>query len=376
MSFDIKKRLTTIDVLRGIAILMVIAVHSIQVHPTQLNQTLVHIAIFGQMGAQLFFMLSGFSLSLSWDKSHDKNTNGFYKKRLISIVPAYWITIIFYAVFSWMVHGPMGVVTTYNQAPPPPLCIASGLTLINGIMPNCFNPFSGGWFIGTTVIFYLLFPLLFGFMEWSARKARALPFIIPVLATGVSVLLQWLAAQHYQDPLISANNGFVYFSFVNQMPTFLLGIALYYAYKSGWFKRMNLAAVGIFSALIIYMSFVLLIRNIPILFAIIPFTATLGFAGIFVGLEASGIMSKFKRLETLLSKFGKISLAIFLTHFLTAWYLQDFVTRIIRHYVPNISATVLYLVILIPLVVCIYYIGLIASKAITAINNRVTRFID
>lgn len=93
-----KKRLQTIDFCKGIAILMVIFVHAPQ-RLEGINATVDRASLYFEMGCQLFFMLSGFSLSLSWN-TREQTKREFYKSRFIRIAPSYYIMIILYYILN------------------------------------------------------------------------------------------------------------------------------------------------------------------------------------------------------------------------------------------------------------------------------------
>ena len=81
-----------VNVLKGIAILMVLIVHSTQRFelPFILNEA----CKFGQMGCQIFFVISAFCIYMSYER-HKESIGGFYKRRFITVAPGYWLTIIF-----------------------------------------------------------------------------------------------------------------------------------------------------------------------------------------------------------------------------------------------------------------------------------------
>ena len=94
-----KIHLGFLDFLKGIAILMIILVHS-GISMEGINQTLRESLSFGQMGCQLFFIISGFAISLSWFQKK-RTVFQFYKNRYISIAPAYYIAIIFWLILNF-----------------------------------------------------------------------------------------------------------------------------------------------------------------------------------------------------------------------------------------------------------------------------------
>lgn len=80
----------SLDFLKGIAILMVIIVHTSQ--RVIMPQGYSNIAMLEQLGCQIFFVISGFSLSSSL--VHNHLLGCFYWNRFISIAPGCYIAII------------------------------------------------------------------------------------------------------------------------------------------------------------------------------------------------------------------------------------------------------------------------------------------
>ena len=71
-----------IDFIRAIAIMMVLLVYYGQTFGNPL------VTQFGEMGCQMFFFASGYGCSISFNRS--KSTKSFYRRRILSIVPAFW----------------------------------------------------------------------------------------------------------------------------------------------------------------------------------------------------------------------------------------------------------------------------------------------
>ncbi len=61
-------RLQSLDFLRGIAILGVIAVHTSQAFPSMLDPFLA----YGRFGVQLFYFISAFTMCYMWEKRHGR----------------------------------------------------------------------------------------------------------------------------------------------------------------------------------------------------------------------------------------------------------------------------------------------------------------
>ena len=82
-----------IDLLRGLAILGVIAVHSQEQIPT-LFQLTSSIFNYGQLGVQLFFVASALTLCLSMTERKEATPVNFYIRRFFRIAPLYYFGIV------------------------------------------------------------------------------------------------------------------------------------------------------------------------------------------------------------------------------------------------------------------------------------------
>jgi peptidoglycan/LPS O-acetylase OafA/YrhL len=93
-----------IDALRGIAILLVMIVHTSQYGEKSQNEFFNSFFKFGAKGVQLFFLASAFTLFLSYNnRNREENKNvlrSFYIRRFFRIAPMYYIGIIFFSLFN------------------------------------------------------------------------------------------------------------------------------------------------------------------------------------------------------------------------------------------------------------------------------------
>lgn len=200
-------RLKYIDALRGIAVLMVIMVHSTELSQIQDFKSMIKNFIdSGIFGVQLFFIISAFTLFFTF-KNHNKSASAFYLRRFFRIAPAYYIAILFYSWY-YKTWG-LGELTNF--------------TFLHSFFPKYINSIvPGGWTIGIEMFFYLFVPLLFKFIN---TLAKALYFLI------FTLLFKVLAFYIIKLPNLSyieIDGSFVYFWFPNQLPIFALGFILYF----------------------------------------------------------------------------------------------------------------------------------------------------
>lgn len=94
-------KLQYIDFLRGIAILMVIVVHTNQYSKNPHNVSLSRLTEYDARGVQLFFVLSAFTLYYSYHNRKTEQTHvfrNFFIRRIFRIAPMYYLGIIYYLI--------------------------------------------------------------------------------------------------------------------------------------------------------------------------------------------------------------------------------------------------------------------------------------
>lgn len=221
------QRNQSLDLLRGVAVLLVVASHCAS-EATGAVPGLTALAMdYGQLGVQLFFIVSGYTMMLTFgDRIDSAAVRSFYIRRVFRIVPLFWIAIIFYLLFTrgegfrtWAPHGISAgdVLLTF-------LFLHWGsVTAFNSVVP-------GGWSIAVEMQFYLLFPLLIQLF----RRANG-PLLVYGLIALASVVGQF-AADHYFIPGLAQSlprgeaqlaQGFYYCWLPRQAICFGFGILLY-----------------------------------------------------------------------------------------------------------------------------------------------------
>ena len=221
---DSASHLYELECLLGLAILLVYFYHvyglTVGAAPVSTNVVMAYV-VNGSTGVTLFFVLSGFLLSLPWLKyglqqtSIRPSTFSFYKARALRILPLYLLTVLFAVVVSGKV--------------------ASGLkAAVFGFVAFDIPPFSVVWWtLSTEVQFYLLLPLFFS--AWFARGIYRI-----ILLAAAALWLYFYTANVIVDP--SPGNILSFFmtkSIFARLPAFLLGIAaaLFYLQLNERVKR-------------------------------------------------------------------------------------------------------------------------------------------
>lgn len=238
------KRNSSLDTLRGIAVLMVIALHCVQafetIHPSEkLSSLLEFIAANGALGVQLFFIISGYTMMLTFGKIIRKETVfAFYIRRFFRIAPLFWIAGICYLLkdgFSPRVWAPNGI--DWQE-------ILLTFSFLHWLSPQAFNSVvPGGWSIAVEVQFYILFPIFASIFIKSNYKS-----ITPYLLISLIYVFSPIAGDFLFNILNKnvQNNeahliiGFFYFWLPKQILCFGLGFLLF-----NFFEKKYVSFVGI-----------------------------------------------------------------------------------------------------------------------------------
>lgn len=361
-----EKHFLSIDILKGVAIWLVIFVHSRQ----KFDNLYPWLKIFdiGQMGCQMFFVISGFSVMLSYSRMIKQShcVQKFYKKRILTIIPG-WYTMIFITyilnTISLALSGNTIGFATNRQ----PLSILCNLLLLHGLLPFCNNNVAaGGWYIGTLVIFYLITPLLYRYLVKKGDfLIRCIPWIVEAVSCCLIVGLYFLTRNKYGYAVLT-NNRFIYFSFVNQIGCFLMGVRIYFE-ENEKNTRLLYVFLNILALFIVFFS------NWKIAFVIVPFV---------MGLLTYHLMKYMMTAEMrnshiyennivlrILRAYGQHSYYIYLVHGLFVWSTPLLLRRLLSSSDIYVNDNLLYLLLIVPMFVLSYYTALLLQKMVAGMKG-------
>jgi len=301
-------KLKHIDSIRGIAILMVILGHIGQ-EVRGLSMIPHLLTSYGQMGVQLFFVASAYTLCLSTTNraSETHPIKKYAIRRFFRIAPIYYIGILGYFLVNvfllWNKQGIIAIPTDYTFTN-----VIANVFFLHGFYPPANNTIvPGGWSIGTEMAFYVVFPSLFYYAKKNTLGSLKLGILLLIIVVIVSQLL--LLLTFYFTGLLVKNNGFMYSNLINQLPVFFVGIGYYLFEEHQIFKRNWLFDVIVFISLT-GISLVLWVADVDYFFSFIPFVSALSF--IF-------LMTIFKKIIKLNSNFlvkvGTVSYSMYIIHF-------------------------------------------------------------
>ena len=346
---------------RGIAILMVVMVHSFQAF--DVSSVAKFVPRFGQMGCQFFFILSAYCLCMSNAKKATK-VGLFYSRRFLSLAPGYWMTILinlFIVALSTIIFG----YSIYN-VDTKLVDIILNLLLLHGFVPF-WGPMNsvvmGGWFVGTLAIFYLLFPILHKLYFYDNLRWKSIrPFIFPLGITIICSLL--IIISGIGQDTYCVNSSVKYFSFINQLPSFAFGFSLYDLAQNGKNKFYFPLAIVFFLATI-----VLFYNPCKISFVYAPTLMTAFVLFLFLSLNGWESTNK---ISSFICNLGDKSYAIYLSHFWIMFALIDLIKELAGNIELGISNDVIYLLSLPFTLLLVYLLAMGYDKMISWLKLRIS----
>jgi peptidoglycan/LPS O-acetylase OafA/YrhL len=212
-----------IDALRGFAVIGVILVHCAQVGGNNYPFLIENLFRNGAMGVQLFFMVSAFTLFLSYNgrKNLENNTKlNFFIRRFFRIAPLYYVAILYYLYQNGMGARPtLGDINYVSQGN-----ILSNFFFVHGLNPQWINSIvPGGWSISVEMFFYCLMPFL---AKKITNTNRALLFFTITLL--IKILSDFVITNIHHSNDSGYWSNFIFYYFPTQFPIFAIGILLYF----------------------------------------------------------------------------------------------------------------------------------------------------
>ncbi|WP_336365770.1 acyltransferase family protein [Marinobacter sp. C2H3] len=278
---DHSRRLTALDALRGIAALGVVLFHYLPYY----HQLYGHgfeppsFLTFGRYGVHLFFMLSGFVIFMTLERT--RTAGWFALARGFRLLPSLWAGIVL-------------TFFTVHLLGPEDRAVSAGTALLNTTLMHEYLGFDhvdgAYWSLVVEVTFYAWIALLYyGLGTWQ-RLRPALWLWVLISYAGV------LAWKHLPDSLEFLVKDLL---FVKYAPLFISGMILYRWHQHGRPAPVDLALLGLSVAhcLIAYKS---------------PFNLfVLGCYGVF-SLAVAGYLNGLSRFGLLW--LGSISYTLYLIH--------------------------------------------------------------
>lgn len=249
---------TSLQMVRALAAFLVLADHSLAYFVARegLSPHLLHVAWrMGETGVAIFFVLSGYvvSLSIGDDGSHPGNLAAdFLKRRLLRVVPLYWLVTFVYFIRTQFSSDPSGLEEFARSMLFIPYLNEEGL----------FRPVVGvGWTLNYEMFFYVVF-------------AASLFSLGRLAKYGVVVVMLALLASTYTMSNIGGALGFYQSELVGY---FAVGVSVQILHQHFQMKLLSWVACtsGCVGVIVACMGYVIRNPDHGASYCLIALTATL-----------------------------------------------------------------------------------------------------
>lgn len=292
------KKYEYIDSLRGIAILLVILVHTgfvLEYTMYFFPQWLINIVHSGQYGVQLFFIVSAFTLTMShYNRLNEPNKNkSFFIRRFFRIAPMIYFILIYYIFYEIDWDLSRFGETKWTD-------IFASMTFTQTLFSGMNKYFPGGWTVSVEFLFYMMLPFL-------CTKIKNLNSSI------LFVVIALLFIPFYELVFDKINLKFIFFvnhySIFYQLPVFALGIFAYWMINDKNKEIKN--------------STLLLLLGTILLFCFVELPHHFPFALAFTALLILLQRRPYKFLSNkILAKVGLVSYSMYIIHFPVVHFLN------------------------------------------------------
>lgn len=247
------KRLLELDVLRGVAALIVVGEHYTD-HPSRfpyMDQLWFHTPFQGLYGVQLFFIISGFVIFMTLERV--KTTKEFVVARFSRLYPTYWVSVL----FTFTVVGLLGLQNVDRDGKVVDWAVSLRDMLINLTMFQSWFEWAGVntvdgayWTLTAELAFYAVMCLFF--VTGLLKRIDAIALIWVSLLIGLNIQLRRTGVDPIDDvnALLFLNRGInnpaeiLRITFLVQFAQLFMAGIMFYKIKMGratWLTHVIIA---------------------------------------------------------------------------------------------------------------------------------------
>lgn len=223
----------SIHLLRGIAALLVAGFHLHEAAAREGYSTFFfNIFAHGEIGVDIFFVISGFVIYLSAEAGRSYSVRGFFEKRFWRIYPVYWAVLSFYIALGVAYYALLG---DPSRLPTLKSLVSSYL-----LLPTSDYIIIIAWTLALEVVFYALFA--------ATYRHQSRNWLFFGVLAGWALVGQWLRL----NPIDPASVPLIHpgLLFHTAVAEFLFGALIAYAYthaakqERDWMPLQKLALIA------------------------------------------------------------------------------------------------------------------------------------
>lgn len=260
------ERIFGLDVMRAMAIIMVLSSHILWIYPQNSSMISQFFQLFGFLGVEAFFVLSGFliggifyKLYLKDDFSF-KSTVYFLKRRWFRTLPNYYLFLILNVLVTFIIGYAIDDVWKY-------------LFFLQNFCTTMLPFYTESWSLSVEEFTYLLLPIsiLIGSFIFKNKNKKQTYISIVISLIILLILNKFIYNQTTSNSTLTQWNVSLKAVVIYRMDSILIGVVFSWIalnYQQFWQKqKISLALVGAILLLMMYVGvgfFQLTIENYPL----------------------------------------------------------------------------------------------------------------
>lgn len=302
-------RVETIDVFRGVAILLVVLFHftaRLPGHALNITDGAPPQVYFGWVGVYFFFIVSGYCIFMTLERS--ATVGVFLARRLSRIYPAFAAAVLLLFAFGLVAHVPSVPEAKFHVIEPSLIDVAMNLVFVGEIGEWVNGSF---WSIAVEMKFYLLVAIMAVMFGDRMQLTRVFSWLAIVMAPiwAVSTLFSWIGSG-----AVTPQSMLKFLAIAPYLTFFAVGILG---------RQMQTGASGLRRLLVINLVLSTAVVWIEayspgqyggVVTATVCALVYLGLALLFVYFSSGGTIPHVPGVSTALAKIGLLSFSWYLVH--------------------------------------------------------------
>lgn len=352
VNVKMEKRINYLDFCKGVAIFMVIMVHfTARLH--DLNPIIKYFGLYGQMGCQLFFVISAY-FAVSGIEKYSSSFRNYIVRKLKRLMPCYILAVLMHVPVIIILRDCFAI--EMNWPSTSFINIIGNLFFAQHYTSYFTTLVTGSWFIFCILLFYVVLWFL-----WKKRWITSSNIRNWIISTFLCEVMLGIMLIATLGENVCENNSVYYCSIIVQFPVLLCGIKLFFDFKNANEQSGSLPYIAIILLYVITMW--LFCIGSSYAFLVIPLFSAIMFC-YFIRIIKMRYLKIWGGYRRLFETMGKYSYELLIVHVYPVSYGTRMIYVMLDKFNIGISGNVMFFVCIIPMTLISIMLAILLHKAV------------